>query len=99
MVISVRHIVAGCDTNDEGAQIYSAIASNLRVGGSAIVSFAGIQNATSSFVNSAFVELLNDMSLDDIKKQVRIVDASRQIREIIKRRLTAEAEKASLQVA
>jgi hypothetical protein len=55
-----------------------------------VVSFGGVHSATSSFVNSAFVPLLDDISLDDLKRRVRVVRSSRQINDMIKTRLTRE---------
>jgi len=55
--------------------------------GSVTVSFDGIQTATSSFVSSAFVALLDHLSYADIKERMRVIDSTRQINDMIKTRL------------
>jgi hypothetical protein len=56
-----------------------------------VVSFEGIQTATSSFVNVSFVKLLDDWPLAEIKRRFRVVQSTRQINEMIKSRLAREA--------
>lgn len=44
----------------------------------------------SSFVNSAFIELLNDYIFNFIKNNIRFVDSTKQINDIIKSRFAFE---------
>jgi len=53
-----------------------------------VVSFANIQSATSSFVNAAFARLLKDYAFADIRKQMRVVQSTRQINDMIRTRLS-----------
>lgn len=91
MVIRVKRLVDACDTNSRGEVVRAAIVSALAVNGIVVLSFSGLSNATSSFVNSAFVDLLETMPFDEIKQRVRVIDASRQIIDMIKLRMTFEA--------
>lgn len=91
MVVRVKDHVSACDTNAQGDHIRAAILGLLQTAGTAEVSFAGVSNATSSFVNSAFVQLLEVYSFDDIKRRVRIVDAHRQIGTLIRSRMDFES--------
>jgi hypothetical protein len=92
MVIYVREIAVAGDTAKQGEILFrsmvSAFADNERV----TLSFDGIDTATSSFVNAGLVQLLTLMTFDDIKKRLTVVDSTRQINNMIKRRLSREAE-------
>lgn len=92
MVIKVRSIVPACDTNAHGDAVRVAILRALKTATAVDVSFAGVTAATTSFVNSAFVDLLQVMSLADIKARIRIAHSTRQINDMIRTRLTREAQ-------
>jgi len=97
MVIRVLDLVPACDTNDQGDVIRRALIGALSdVNGPVSVSFSEVSSVTSSFVNSAFVELLEAMTLDEIKARVHFVHSNRQINEMIRTRLTREGGKAPL---
>jgi hypothetical protein len=51
------------------------------------VSFDGLNIAASSFVAAAFLPLLQEHSLDDLKRRLRVIDSTRQINQMIKSRL------------
>jgi hypothetical protein len=91
MVVIVRDFVPGADTADQGIELFPHIRDALKAEQQIIVSFMGIQTATSSFVKTAFVVLLRYMSFDDLKSRLRIVDSTRQINQMIKTRLEREA--------
>lgn len=90
MVITVKGIVKGADTADQGHLVLERLRHALKTG-DVVVSFDGIQTATSSFVNTAFIPLLQDFSIRDIKRKMRVVKSTRQINEMIKTRLEREA--------
>jgi hypothetical protein len=91
MVIIVRDLVPGADTADQGIELFPHIRDALKAEQQIVVSFKGIQTATSSFVKTAFVVLLRYMSFDDLKSRLKIVDSTRQINQMIKTRLEREA--------
>ncbi|WP_412759703.1 STAS-like domain-containing protein [Methylorubrum subtropicum] len=91
MVIRVLDSVPAADTGAQGAIIRDMIASAMRSGSTASVSFAGINTATSSFVNVCFVDLLAHYTLDDIKRKVKIINSTSQINDMIKGRLIQAA--------
>jgi hypothetical protein len=91
MVIYVRSLVPGADTADQGIQLFPHIRDALKAEPQIVVSFQGIQTATSSFVKTAFVVLLKDIPFDVLKSRVRIIDSTRQINQMIKARLEREA--------
>ena len=93
MVITVRKIVAACDTYDQGTVLRGVLLSHIQEHGSVVVSFEGVSNATTSFVNAAFVEMLRHMSFDDFKRRVQITRAHRQVAGMIKERMLFESNR------
>ena len=93
MATWVSEIVPTCDTEEQGAAVYDAIVRTLAVSDVATVSFVGIDTTTSSFVNAAFVPLLEILAFEEIKRRVRVVDSTRQIRDMVKSRLISEASR------
>jgi len=91
MVIRILDVTAGADTQEQGIALYGILADLLKTTDVVSVSFDGVDIATSSFVNAAFVPLLTNMSFSEVKRRIRIVRASRQTIDLIKRRLTREA--------
>lgn len=89
-VIRVHDICGAADTGPQGDKLYCAIVLELAHSDQITISFAGIDTATSSFVNASLFRLLTNVSLDDIKKRVKIINSSRQINDMIKRRLSPE---------
>ena len=91
MVIRVHLVSSAADTATQGQIVHGHIMKALQRDDIAIVSFKDVDTATSSFVNAAFVPLLRSFSFNEIKRRVRIIDSTRQINDMIKRRLTREA--------
>ena len=56
-----------------------------------MLSFDGVEDVPSSFVNAAFVPLLGSYSYDFIKAHLQVINSTRQINDMIKRRLRFEA--------
>ncbi len=93
MVIVVRDVSKGADTAAQGQILYSRLHEVLKTGTAIVLSFSGIKTATSSFVNTAFVPLLVEHTLDSLKKRLKIVESTRQINDMIKTRLERENQK------
>lgn len=93
MVIMVKdHVDGGCYTNQDGEMIYKAIAPHITAGEQVMLSFKGINSVSSSFLNTAFVPLLESTDFETIKKCLKIVDSNKFINEMIIRRFKAETE-------
>lgn len=84
MVVRIIELVPSADTWEQGSIVLAAIKKELQSEETIEISFREIYTATSSFANSAFGQLTQEMSLDEIKKRVRIVNSTRQINEMIK---------------
>lgn len=85
MVVRILDITQGADTADQGSKVHQRILDALKAGGRVVISFDGVQTASSSFVNVCLVQLLDHMSLDDLKKRIAIIHSNHQINEMIKR--------------
>jgi hypothetical protein len=91
MVIHVKNLAGGADTQDQGTALLKAVRDAIASKGEAIVSFDGVDIATSSFVNASFIALLSDIDVGEMKKRVRVVRASRQIGDMIRTRVERES--------
>ena len=91
MVISVREVSIFADTNTQGDALFNAVNAGLQVEDVIKVDFAGISNATSSFMNSSFVRLLASHDFETIRRRIMVVGANRQIAALIKARMEFEA--------
>ncbi|MBV8769119.1 MAG: STAS-like domain-containing protein [Hyphomicrobiales bacterium] len=91
-MIRILDIVPGADTGDQGAAVLEHVLCKLREHQDVVISFEGVMNATPSFVNASFVELLDSYPLEEIRRRIKVVKSTRQINEVIKERLYREAE-------
>jgi hypothetical protein len=91
-IVVISDVVSGCNTNQEGDIIYNLISRPIIDGQVVTISFQGQNSVTSSFLNSAFVPLLDKVSFDQIKKRLRIVDSNKFINEMVIRRFKQETE-------
>ena len=95
MVIRILDIVPGADTAEQGEAVYSRLQTALENGGSVTVSFDGLDIATSSFVATAFLPLLEQHSFGDLKRRLHVINSTRKINQMIKSRMEREAAKAA----
>ncbi|MFM9940694.1 MAG: STAS-like domain-containing protein [Hyphomicrobiaceae bacterium] len=91
MVIRILDLTGAADTQDHGAALYARLVDALKKQAVVVVSFHGIDVATSSFVNTSFARLLSSMPLDELKRRLRVIDSNRQINSMIKGRLEQSA--------
>ncbi|WP_420337527.1 STAS-like domain-containing protein [Roseibium sp.] len=89
MDIVVRNIVTHCDTNADGAAVKTALRPFLLKTDIVTVDFAGINNVTSSFINTAFIELIEEHGIKKFKDSVRVANATKQIADALKDRISA----------
>jgi len=93
MLVLVQQIAGSADTGAQGEVLYAALNKAFKLNDTVTISFAGLQTATSSFVNMAFVPLLAVWSLREIKRRMKVVQSTRQINDMIKSRLEREADR------
>ena len=93
MVIRIAELAPAAYTHDHGGTVHEAIAAELAEREVVVVSFAGIDTVTSSFVNAAFVPFLESLGFEAFKRRVRILDATRPTIDLIKHRMNFEAKR------
>jgi len=91
MVIYVKKFVTSCDTNSQGDQLRNKIINHLKKNNKVTVNFSGINNVTTSFINSALISLIDDYDLLTIKERVIIKKVNRQVGDLIRKRFTSMA--------
>lgn len=90
MVINVLDHVERCYSNADGEVICTLIHPGLSRNEQVVVSFSGVDSVPSSFVNSAFIALLDDVDFETIRKNLRFINSTKQINEMIKKRFMFE---------
>jgi len=93
MVIKILDNVNRCMTNKDGFIIFNIISPLLNNGQQITVSFQGVDSVTTSFINSAFIELLQYYSFEYIKKNITFSNTTRDINALIKKRFSFEVER------
>ncbi|MCB5015119.1 STAS-like domain-containing protein [Streptococcus mutans] len=63
----------------------------LRAGEEVMVSFEGVSDVSTSFVNSAFINLLENFTFKTIKAKLSFIKSTIQINKLIKERFTFES--------
>ncbi|HDR8449565.1 STAS-like domain-containing protein [Bacillus cereus] len=88
--INVLDHVERCYSNDDGKVIQDLIKKAFMQNEKAVVSFQGVTALNSSFVNTAFIELLNDYDFSYIRKHLTFANSTAQINTTIKNRFNFE---------
>lgn len=86
MVVTALDHVPHCYTSKDGEIIRRIIHGGLAKNQEVILSFSGVNDVPSSFVNAALVSLLEDFSFDYIRNHLTIVNSNTQINDMIRRR-------------
>ena len=93
VTINITDHVGRCYSNEDGKVIQHLLKKHLVAGNKITVSFGNVGAVTSSFVNTAFIELLNEYDFDYIKKSIRFVNSTKQINDMIKNRFSFEVKR------
>lgn len=86
MVIEILNHVERCYSNDDGMVIFALIKKSFEQGDNVTVSFAGVNSITSSFTNSAFIELIKEFDMNYVKQHLSFVNSNKSINTMIKDR-------------
>lgn len=70
----------------DGESIFNLLVSELRSDEQIVLSFEGIESTTSAFINSAIVRLLEFFTYDHIRSNLKIVDSTKFINDMIRDR-------------
>ncbi|UYT10740.1 STAS-like domain-containing protein [Lactococcus garvieae] len=94
VTLSVRDLISDFSNNNASGEIlFQQIKNLFENQESVVVSFQGISDISSSFVNSAFIDLLNEYDFDYIRKNLKFINSTKQINSLIKDRFTFEVKK------
>ncbi|MCT1181731.1 DUF4325 domain-containing protein [Lactococcus lactis] len=94
VTLSVKRVISDFSNNNVSGQVlFNSIKNHLDEQESVLVSFEGISELSSSFVNSAFIELLTFYDFNYIRDNVKFTHSTRQINDLIKSRFNFEINK------
>lgn len=92
-LIRVLDFVDRCYNSDDGQVIHDVIVDRLKNDCELIVSMDGVDSVPSSFVNVAFISLLDFLSFNEVKQRVHFVNTNSQINDMIRSRFNFEAKR------
>jgi len=93
MVIKIKDYVVNGSTNSDGDIIFKIIVQNYKIENFIDISFEGMGAVSSSFINSAFVQLLELYSFSEIKTKLKFTNTLKVHNDLIKSRFYFEEEK------
>lgn len=93
VLIKIKDILNSHYTNEDGEKLYELIDSYLSENQKVKLSFENIDSVNSSFVNSAFIKLLDVYSFETIKTNLTFVNTNKQINTLILSRFKFEVTK------
>ena len=79
-------------TPEDGAQVFRRIYPLMAEGKKVVVSFAGVNSAPSSFVNEAFIKLLEHFPFERIEAQLSFSTSTKQINQMLRKRFAFETQ-------
>lgn len=84
------------NNNTSGEILFDIIKAHLESGKKVVISFDGISEISSSFVNSAFIELLEFFDFNYIKAHLSFIDSTKQMNNLIRDRFMFESSSVKL---
>lgn len=84
------------NNNTSGEILFDSIKDHLESGKKVVISFEGISEISSSFVNSAFIQLLKFFDFNYIKAHLTFIDSTKQMNDLIKDRFMFESSSVKL---
>ena len=93
MVVNVLDVVPACNTAAQGAAVADELRPILAAGKKVKLSFAGVSDVPSSFVNASIVALFSEFPAEKITRQLAISNVTGQISDMIRRCLANSRRK------
>lgn len=94
VTLSVRDLISDFSNNNASGEIlFQEIKNLFENQESVVVSFQGISEISSSFVNSAFIDLLEEYDFNYIRENLKFINSTKQINSLIKDRFSFEVKK------
>lgn len=85
--------VGRCYSNADGLVLQKSLLHHLSQNDTVTVDFRGIDGVTSSFINTALIELLDHFDFDFIKAHIKFVNTNTQINKMIRDRFSSETKR------
>jgi len=85
MVIRALDIVETCNTANDGRHVYERLLSPLKRGERVNLSFEGVRDVPSSFVNAAIVRLLDHFEPSELRSNLILSHANSQVADMVVR--------------
>lgn len=85
MVIYALDVVTACNTADQGATVAEAVRAGLEKTQSVTLSFRGVSDVPSSFINASIVALVKEIPPQELPNRLMISEVTSQIGAMIKR--------------
>jgi len=95
MALKVLDHLSDCYTWESGQELSKIIRAAFEKHERIAISFDGVRDVPSSFVNAAFISLLDTYPYDFIRSHLTIADGTKQIADMIKRRFAFELNRAA----
>lgn len=92
MVIRILDHVKTASSYEDGDVIFKLLLPELQGGRDVVVSFEGIGSVPSSFVNAAFIRLLESVSFATVRRHLKLIQSTRQINALIRSRFEFVAQ-------
>ncbi len=90
MDITIKSLITDCSTQESGEKIKNMILLGFNNKELVVISFDKIIAVSTSFINTAFIDLLNEYSYEYLKANLKIIKANNSIRNLITRRFRKE---------
>jgi hypothetical protein len=90
VTITIKEYTNQCYTNHDGEIIHDLIIGGFKKGEKVKVSFEGMDSVSTSFVNSAFITVLEKYGFDKIKTNLGFVNSTKAINDAIRKRFQFE---------
>lgn len=93
VAIYIAKTVEYCYSNEDGEVIYQLICDHLDAGQKVTLSFKNVCVISSNFISSSLLQLLDDHEFGWIKENLKIVDSTKYINDLIKRSFLFETKR------
>ena len=90
VTITIKEYTNQCYTNHDGDIIHDLIVDEFQKGEKVKVSFEGMDSVSTSFVNSAFITVLEKYGFEKIKSNLGFVNSTKAINDAIRKRFQFE---------
>ncbi|MGL4819846.1 MAG: STAS-like domain-containing protein, partial [Bacilli bacterium] len=91
--LTITNHIPSAYSNEDGYIVRDEILKHIQKNNVVILSFQGISFASSSFINSAIIELLDYVDLTTLKTHLKIVHSNSQINKLIDQRMAFELKR------